>query len=193
MNSGNRSKAGIDQETNALEVNLAAAEEIARQLRLRDMGGIIVVDFIDMHQAENRHKVYERMKDSMDVDRTKHNILPLSKFCLLQITRQRVRPEEHVETAEVCPTCKGTGKITPTILLVDELESKVKYIFKELNKNKVIIKTHPYLAAFLNKGFWSLKNKWAFNFFKSIKVEDMNSYSLAEYHFFDENQEEIVF
>jgi ribonuclease G len=146
-----------------------------------------------MHQAENRHKVYERMKDAMAVDRTKHNILPLSKFCLLQITRQRVRPEEHVETAEVCPTCKGTGKITPTILLVDELESKVKYIFKELNKNKVIIKTHPYLAAFLNQGFWSLKNKWAFKFFKSIKVEDMSSYSLAEYHFFDENQEEIVF
>ena len=192
VNSGNRSKAGIDQETNALEVNLAAAEEIARQLRLRDMGGIIVVDFIDMHQAENRHKVYERMKDSMAVDRTKHNILPLSKFCLLQITRQRVRPEEHVETAEVCPACNGTGKITPTILLVDELESKVNYIFKELNKKSVTVKAHPYLAAFLNKGFWSLKLKWSFQFLKRIKVEEMNSYSLVEYHFFDENQEEIV-
>jgi ribonuclease G len=111
----------------------------------------------------------------------------------LQITRQRVRPEEHVETAEVCPTCNGTGKITPTILLVDELESKVRFIFKELNKSKVLIKTHPYLAAFLNKGIWSLKNQWAFKFFKSINVEEMNSYSLAEYHFFDENHEEIVF
>jgi len=172
---------------------LAAADEIARQLRLRDMGGIIVVDFIDMHQAENRHKVYERMKAAMESDRTKHNILPLSKFCLLQITRQRVRPEEHVETAEVCPTCKGTGKVTATILLVDEIESKVKYIFKELNKNKVTIKTHSYLAAYLTKGLWSLKNKWAFKYFKSIKVEEISSYSLTEIHFFDENQEEIVF
>jgi ribonuclease G len=192
VNSGNRSKAGIDQETNALEVNLAAADEIARQLRLRDMGGIIVVDFIDMHQADNRHKVYERMKEAMSIDRTKHNILPLSKFCLLQITRQRVRPEEHVETAEVCPTCKGTGNITPSILLVDEIEGKVAYIFRELNKRKVIIKTHSYLAAFLKKGFWSLRLKWSFKFMKMIKVEEMTSYSLTEYHFFDENQEEIV-
>lgn len=133
------------------------------------------------------------MKDSMAVDRTKHNILPLSKFCLMQITRQRVRPEEHVETAEVCPTCKGTGKVTPTILLVDELESKVNYIFKELNKKKVIIKTHTYLAAFLNKGLWSLKLQWAFKFLKIIKVEEMSTYTLTEYHFFDENHEEIVF
>jgi ribonuclease G len=193
VNSGTRSKAGVDQETNALEVNLAAADEIARQLRLRDMGGIIVVDFIDMHLAENRHKVYERMKEAMAVDRTKHNILPLSKFCLLQITRQRVRPEEHIETAEVCPTCNGTGKITPTILLVDEIEGKVNYIFKELNKKKVVIKTHNYLAAFLNKGFWSIKNQWAFKYLKSIQVEEVNSYALTEYHFFDENNEEIVF
>lgn len=193
VNSGNRSKAGIDQETNALEVNLAAADEIARQLRLRDMGGIIVVDFIDMHQAENRHKVYERMKHAMAADRTKHNILPLSKFCLLQITRQRVRPEEHVETAEVCPVCNGTGKVTPTILLVDELERKVKYIFKELNKPKVAINTHPYLAAFLTKGLWSLKRQWSFKFYRRIVVQAMPSYSLTEYHFFDENQEEIVF
>jgi ribonuclease G len=111
----------------------------------------------------------------------------------LQITRQRVRPEEHVETAEVCPVCKGTGKVTPTILVVDELESKVNYIFKELNKSKMVIKAHPYLAAYLNKGLWSLRWKWIFKFLKSIKIVEMSSYSLTEYHFFDENQEEIVF
>lgn len=133
------------------------------------------------------------MKQAMDVDRTKHNILPLSKFCLLQITRQRVRPEEHVETAEVCPVCKGTGKITPSILLVDDLESKVSYIFKELNKPKVLIKTHPYLAAYLTKGFWSLKRQWAFKFYKQIKIQEMNSYAFNEFHFFDDNMEEIVF
>ena len=113
VNSGNRAKAGLDQESNAVEVNLAACDEIARQLRLRDMGGIIVIDFIDMHSAANRQKVYEHMREVMANDRTKHNILPLSKFCLMQITRQRVRPEENIETAESCPTCKGTGKIVP--------------------------------------------------------------------------------
>jgi ribonuclease G len=104
-----------------------------------------------------------------------------------------VRPEEHIETAEVCPSCKGTGAVSPTILLVDELEGKVNFIFKEMNKRKVIIKAHPYLAAYINKGIWSIRRKWSFKFMKSIQVKEMNSYALTEYHFFDENQEEIVF
>jgi ribonuclease G len=192
VNSGNRSKAGVDQETNALEVNLAAADEIARQLRLRDMGGIIVIDFIDMHVNENRQKVFERMKEAMGVDRTKHNILPLSKFCLMQITRQRVRPEEHVDTAEVCPSCKGTGKVTPTILFTDELSNKVNYIFKDLKKKSLTLKVHPYVAAYLTKGIHSLKRKWAFRYFRRITVEGVTSYSFLEYHFFDDNLEEII-
>ena len=192
VNSGNRSKVGVDQETNALEVNMAAAYEIARQLRLRDMGGIIVIDFIDMQNAENRQKVYERVKEVMAADRSKHNILQLSKFCLMQITRQRVRPEEHVETAEVCPTCNGSGKITPSILFTDELEVKVDYIFKDLMKKKLTLKVHPYTAAFLNLGFFSLRRKWALRHFKSIKVEGVNSYGFLEYHFYDENNEEII-
>ena len=192
VNSGNRSKAGVDQETNALEVNLAAAEEVSRQLRLRDMGGIIVIDFIDMHVAENRQKVYDRMKELMGADRTKHNILPLSKFCLMQITRQRVRPEEHVETAEVCPSCKGSGKVTPTILFTDELSSKVNYIFKDLNKKGLTLKVHPYVAAYLEKGFYSQKWKWVFKYFKRVNIEAVNAYALLEYHVFDENLEEII-
>jgi ribonuclease G len=193
VNSGNRSKAGVDQETNALDVNLAAAEEVSRQLRLRDMGGIIVIDFIDMHVAENRQKVYDRMKEFMGADRTKHNILPLSKFCLMQITRQRVRPEEHVETAEVCPSCKGSGKVMPTILFTDELGSKVNYIIKDLNKKSLTLKVHPYVAAFLTKGIYSQKRKWAFKYFRRINVEAVNAYSFLEYHFFDDNLEEIIF
>ena len=192
VNSGNRSKAGLDQETNALEVNLAACEEIARQLRLRDMGGIIVIDFIDMHVTSNRHKVYEHIKEIMSNDRTKHNILPLSKFCLMQITRQRVRPEEHVETAEVCPTCKGSGKIVPTVLFADELNSKVIYILKDLNKKKILLKVHPFIAAYLTKGRKSFRVKWFFKFFKWIRIEGIPSYSYLEYHFFDENIEEII-
>jgi ribonuclease G len=192
VNSGNRAKAGMDQETNALDVNLAACDEVARQLRLRDMGGIIVIDFIDMHVAGNRQKVYEHMKGVMAADRTKHNILPLSKFCLMQITRQRVRPEENIETAESCPTCKGSGKIVPTVLFADELNGKVKYVLKDLNKKKLLLKVHPYVAAYLTKGFNSLQNKWFFKYLKRVKVEANNSYSFLEYHFFDENLEEII-
>lgn len=192
VNSGNRVKLGMDQETNALDVNLAACDEIARQLRLRDMGGIIVIDFIDMHVAANRQKVYDHMKEVMAADRTKHNILPLSKFCLMQITRQRVRPEESIETAENCPTCKGTGKIVPSVLLVDEIEGKIKYAFKDLNKKKLLLKVHPYVASFLTKGIKSIRNKWIIEYFKWIKVEAVNSYTFLEYHFFDENQEELI-
>jgi ribonuclease G len=192
VNSGNRAKVGLDQETNALDVNLAACTEIARQLRLRDMGGIIVIDFIDMHVAANRQKVYEHMKGVMAADRTKHNILPLSKFCLMQITRQRVRPEENIETAESCPTCKGSGKIVPTVLFADELDGKVKYVLKDLTKKKLLLKVHPYMAAYLTKGIKSLRNQWFFKYFKWVKIEGNNSYSYLEYHFFDENLEEII-
>jgi ribonuclease G len=192
VNSGNRVKLGMDQESNALDVNLAACDEIARQLRLRDMGGIIVIDFIDMHVAANRQKVFERMKEVMAVDRTKHNILPLSKFCLMQITRQRVRPQETIETAENCPTCKGTGKIVPSVLFVDELEGKVKYAFNDLHKKKLTLKVHPYVAAYLTKGFKSIRNKWFLEYFKWVKIETNNSFTFLEYHFFDDNHEELI-
>lgn len=192
VNSGNRARAGNDQEKNALEVNLAACDEIARQLRLRDMGGIIVIDFIDMHVAANRQKVNEYMKEIMASDRTKHNILPLSKFCLMQITRQRVRPEENIETAEKCPTCKGTGKIVPTVLFADEIDGKVKYALKELNKRKLQLKVHPFLAAFLTKGLRSYQKNWFFKYLKWINIEAVSSYSYLEYHFYDEDLEEII-
>lgn len=192
VNSGNRARAGNDQESNALEVNLAACDEVARQLRLRDMGGIIVIDFIDMHVAANRQKVNDYMKEVMAKDRTKHNILPLSKFCLMQITRQRVRPEENIETAESCPTCNGTGKIVPSILFADELDGKVKYALKELNKKKLHLKVHPYVAAFLTKGWKSMRTQWLLKYLKWVDVEENSAYSLLEYHFFDENLEEII-
>jgi ribonuclease G len=192
VNSGNRARAGNDQEKNALEVNLAACNEIARQLRLRDMGGIIVIDFIDMHVAANRQKVNEHMREVMAKDRTKHNILPLSKFCLMQITRQRVRPEENIETAESCPTCKGSGKIVPSILFADDLDGKVKYALKELNKKKLHLKVHPFVAAFLTKGLKSARTKWLLKYLKWVNVEANSTYSYLEYHFYDENMEEII-
>ena len=192
VNSGNRAKTGLDQENSALEVNLAACEEIARQLRLRDMGGIIVIDFIDMHNPVNRHKVYDYMKEVMEADRTKHNILPLSKFCLMQITRQRVRPEEHIETAEGCPTCKGSGKVTPTILFADELDIKITYAFKDLNKNKVTLKVHPFVAAYLTRGIPSIRMRWFMKYLKWVKVEENPSFALTEFNLLDETKEQII-
>jgi ribonuclease G len=192
VNSGNRSKTG-DQESNALEVNLSAAEEIASQLRLRDMGGIIVIDFIDMHGNENRQKVFEKMKEVMASDRTKHNILPLSKFCLMQITRQRVRQEMAIETAENCPVCKGSGKVTPTLLFIEEIEQKVRYILEELHKQKLTIKLHPFVGAFLTRGFPSMALKWRWKYRRRVRIEEINAMSFLDSKFYDENFEEIVF
>lgn len=191
MNSGNRSKLGEDQESNALEVNLAAADEIARQLRLRDMGGIIVVDFIDMHSNENKQRVFEKMKDAMSVDRTKHNILPLSKFGLMQITRQRVRPELNIRTDENCPVCKGSGKISPSVLLVDDIENHISFLLNEANYKKLTLKVHPYVAGYIKQGLFSKRIQWFFKFKKRIIIKAESSYHFLEFHFFDKNGEII--
>lgn len=192
VNSGNRSKAGNDQETNALEVNIAAADEIARQLRLRDMGGIIVVDFIDMHSAENRQKLFDRMKEKMGLDRTKHNILPLSKFGLMQITRQRVRPEMNVEIQETCPTCLGSGKIAPAVLLTDQIEQALKRVVDQQSDKKITLKVHPFVAAYINKGIWkTLRRTWQSELGIKLVVREIPSYDLLVYKFFDKNNQEI--
>ncbi len=185
VNSGNRSKDGMDQEANALDVNIAAAEEIARQLRLRDMGGIIVIDFIDMHASENRQKVFEKMKEVMEEDRTKHSILPLSKFGLMQITRQRVRPEMHIETSEECPVCHGSGKVEPSVLLTDKIEDKIEYISRQKSYNKLVIRTHPFVAAYINKGLFSLRRRWQMRYKIKIKVVESPSYHIYQLSFFD--------
>ncbi len=152
VNSGNRSKSGNDQEANALSVNLEAAREIARQLRLRDMGGIIVIDFIDMQSNDNRQALFDKMKELMSEDRAKHNILPLSKFGLMQITRQRVRPEMAVSTDEKCPVCRGEGKTASTILLTDEIERTLVSVIEKVKTRKLMLRTHPYVAAYLREG-----------------------------------------
>lgn len=184
VNSGNRSKAGSDQEQNAFEVNMAAAEEIARQLRLRDMGGIIVVDFIDMHLAENRQRLLERMNKLMESDRAKHNILPLSKFGLMQMTRQRVRPVIDVEVTETCPTCMGTGKMEPSILFTEELENQLEFL-KHSYSDEVILHLHPYVEAYVTKGFWnSLARQWKKKFGR-IKIIPSQELAFLQYKFFD--------
>ena len=191
VNSGNRSKSANGQEANALDVNLGAADELARQLRLRDMGGIIVVDFIDMNLAENRQKLYERMCQNMQKDRAKHNILPLSKFGLMQITRQRVRPAMDVTTDEECPVCFGKGKIKPSILFTDSLESKLDYLVNKLKVKKFTLHIHPYVAAYVNQGMISIKRKWQMKYGFGIKVIPNQNLAMLQYKFYDAKGEEI--
>lgn len=191
VNSGNRAKEFDGQEENALDVNLGAADELARQLRLRDMGGIIVVDFIDMSKADNRQKLYERMVENMKKDRARHNILPLSKFGLMQITRQRVRPVEEPNVEECCPTCGGTGKIKPSFLFVDMLEGKVQQLAEKMNFKKVRLHVHPFVAAYLNKGLISLRMKWQFQYKMTLTIIPSQKLSYLQYEFFDKDNQEI--
>ncbi|MDH6310858.1 ribonuclease G [Dysgonomonas sp. PFB1-18] len=192
VNSGNRSKnPEAGQENNAWEVNSAAAEEIARQLRLRDMGGIIVIDFIDMTEGEHRSQLISKMQELMANDRAKHNILPLSKFGLMQITRQRVRPEMEITTTETCPNCFGKGEIRPSILFTDTLRMKISYLVKDLNVKKFTLHVHPYVAAFINEGFVSLKWQWKWRYGMGVKIIPNQNLAFLEYHFYDVNGEEI--
>jgi ribonuclease G len=192
VNSGNRSKNVSDQETNAVEVNTSACVEIARQLRLRDMGGIIVVDFIDMHGQEHKQQVYEKMKEAMAADRAKHNILPLSKFGLMQITRQRVRPELTVQTYEKCPVCKGSGEIAPSIVFEDELYNNISYLVINQGLRYIRVKVHPFVASYLNKGLFSKRLQWIARLKCYIQVEAVPSYTYLEYHYFYRDGEEIL-
>lgn len=191
VNSGNRSHSDNGQEANALDVNLGAADELARQLRLRDMGGIIVVDFIDMNLAEDRQLLYERMCKNMQNDRARHNILPLSKFGLMQITRQRVRPAMDVNVEENCPTCFGKGKIKSSILFTDQLERKIDRLVNKIGIKTFYLHVHPYVAAFINKGFISLKRKWQMKYGWGVHVIASQKLAFLQYEFYDNKKQFI--
>ena len=191
VNSGNRSKPNSDQENTAFEVNMAAAEEIARQLRLRDMGGIIVIDYIDMDNADNRQKLYDRMKELMESDRARHNILPLSKFGLMQITRHRVRPALDITTDEDCPVCNGKGKIPPSILFTDRLEAKIAFLVKKFKVKKFALHVHPYIAAYITQGFFSLLWRWKNKYTRGVKLIPNQYLALLEYKIYDSEGQEI--
>ena len=191
VNSGTRIKKENNQETNALETNLGAADELARQLRLRDMGGIIIVDFIDMKLPEDRQLLYERMCKNMQKDRAKHNILPLSKFGLMQITRQRVRPAMSVDVEETCPTCFGKGTIKSSILFTDTLESKIDTLVNHIGISKFYLHVHPYVAAFINKGVFSLKRQWQLKYGLGVKIVPSQKLAFLQYEFYDTDKQFI--
>src|SRR6187397_2439574 len=190
VNSGYKSVSN-NQEQNALETNLEAADEIARQLRLRDIGGIIVVDFIDMKLPENKKRLMEAMEKFMLPDRAKHAVLPISKFGLMQITRQRMKPEMNINTLEVCPSCLGTGKISSSLILEDEIEKNLNYLITHKHRN-LTIAVHPIIHAYLTKGwFWSKAAKWKRKFKQNISLRADTNYHLIEFKFYDRNDDQI--
>lgn len=193
VNSGTRTTNG-EQEQSALNTNLEAAEEIARQLRLRDLGGIILIDFIDMKLPENKKVLFEAMSKFMSGDRARHTILPISKFGLMQITRQRLRPEISITTTEVCPSCQGTGKIGPSLLIADEVEKDFSFLINQGHKT-LTLRCHPMLKAYLNEGtfFWQTTRwKWYRKYGSKLTFETDSSYHLTQYHFVDKQTEEII-
>lgn len=185
VNSGNRSNKAKSQAETALEVNLIAASETARQLQLRDMGGIIVVDFIDMHKAEDRQKLYEHLRTEMSFDRTKHKILPPSKFGLIQITRQRVRPEMVIKTRE--PNPNKNGEVEAPIILVDKIEQELDKVISFKNNKKIVLNVHPFIASYLKQGYPSLQVRWFLKYKKWIKVLPRDAYQYLEYRFDTQN------
>lgn len=159
VNSGSK-KIYEDQEENAYQFNMLAADELVHQLRLRDIGGIIIIDFIDMDSKEHQQQLYEYVRKLMDRDRAKHNVLPLSKFGLMQITRQRVRPAVEMQVEETCPTCGGKGKIQASILFTDQIEEQIAHEYEQHGRG-LILYLHPYVYSYVCRGWLnSLKNQW---------------------------------
>lgn len=191
VNSGHRVNKDNSQEQNALTVNLESATEVARQLRLRDMGGIVVVDFIDMHEAKNRRALYARLKEEMAKDRAKHTILPPSRFGLVQITRQRVRPEMSVPVLESCPVCKGTGEIRTSVTVIDEIENNLKYLLRDQNETHLTIEVHPFIASHLTKGLLSFQIRWFLKYKKWIRIHGQKKFHILEYCFYNKNHDVI--
>lgn len=191
VNSGHRAHSNKDQDANALEMNLEAAEEIARQLRLRDIGGIIVCDFIDMRNPNHRKTLFEKLTAAMKSDPATHTILPPSKFGLVQITRERVRPQVKEKTTEKCPSCGGTGEVQSSILLADQIESDLNYLVKEQNQKNLTLAVHPFIEAYFTKGIPSRKHKWFLKYGRQINVKPVASQQILEYHFYNKNEEEI--
>lgn len=191
VNSGTRAK-NKEQEQNTFDVNCYAAEEIARQLRLRDMGGIVIVDFIDMESNEHKNALFKHMQELMQPDRAKHNVLPLTKFGLMQITRQRVRPATEINTTEVCPVCHGTGKITSSVVIDEAIERRLAYYVAEKNIRSFILKVSPILGAYLSRGvFSSIIGKWKAKYRCKIRLVEITDFTVLQNELFTENGDKL--
>ena len=192
VNSGNTSFDPQNRDENVLKVNLEAVGEVARQIRLRDMGGIIVIDFIDMKDPKKRNDLFKALKDAMNTDRAKHTILPMSKFGLVQITRERVRPAMEITTNEVCPSCNGSGRMESSVQLLNRLENTTAYLWGNMNHKHLKLKAHPLVVNYIKQGFPSVRLKWWFQHKRWLKLEAAPNYGLSRLEFFDEAGHPIV-
>ncbi len=192
VNSGNRTKAEDNQEQTAMDVNLAAAKEIARQLRLRDLGGIVIIDFIDLHKAQNKQALFDEMVKLMATDKAKHTVLPLTKFGLMQITRQRVRPVAVENVSDVCPTCNGTGKIEPTVLLDKKIENQISFLTEDRGQKFIKLVVSPYVASYLKKGLWSLRRRWEWKYKVRLKIVEDQSTGIVDVHYHDRKDNDLI-
>jgi len=191
VNSGNKAIKESDQEDTAFKTNLAAVQELARQFRLRDMGGIIVIDFIDMKSMDNRKAIFDAMREELESDKAKSVVLPISKFGLMQITRQRVRPEMNITTTELCPSCDGSGKISASLNIINDIEENVKYLFTQQNQKKITLYVHEFMYSYLTKGLISKRVTWFFNYKKWVNIVTDSSLGLIDFAVHDENGEKI--
>lgn len=191
VNSGNRKATNPDQELNALDTNVEAAEEIARLLRLRDMGGIVAVDFIDMYERSNNKKLIENFRNFMKDDKAKHNIQLPSRFGVVELTRQRVRPETDIKTTETCPSCLGKGEVQASILVVDEIEHMLQSIMNQGTLKSIYLNVHPFVEAYLRKGVKSVQRKWFIKYKKWVTIRPMTELGILEYHFLDQDDKPL--
>ena len=191
VNSGSRKGGERGQEQNALETNLECAEEIARVLRLRDMGGIIAIDFIDMSQRSHQKQLYEKLRECLKDDKAKHNVLPPSRFGVVEITRQRVREVTDISTEEKCPCCEGSGSIQASVLITDQIENNLRYIVEEFKAKRVVLRTHPFIAAYLKAGLISTRRRWSMKYKVNLKVQEDQDSSYLNFKFFNEKGDPI--
>jgi len=192
VNSGRSKQPDKGREENIVEINKEAAKEVARQLRLRDMGGIIVIDFIDLKAPKHRKDVLETMQKAMSADRAKHTILPMTKFGLMQITRERVRPEVVISTTETCITCNGTGRMENSVLIVDKIENDLEYIIQNQNQKGLIVTVHPYIYGYLKHGFMNLWRKWQWKLKSKITLLKDDKLNLNQYSIENKEGEALV-
>lgn len=192
VNSGNTSFDLKTRAENVLRVNLEAVSEIARQVRLRDMGGIIVIDFIDMKDPKHRNELFQHLKKAMDNDKARHTILPMSKFGLVQMTRERVRPQLEISTAEICPSCNGSGRIENSVQLLDRLENNVVYLWENMNHKRLTLRAHPMVISYIKHGIPSLRMKWWWKYRRWLKLIPESSYFVTRLEFQDADGHPIV-
>jgi ribonuclease G len=187
VNSG-RYAAKREQEQNSLRTNLEAAREVTRQLRLRDIGGIIVIDFIDLEDERNKKKVYDELRKEFRKDRARVTVLPMTEFGLVQITRQRNRQNILLSFSEPCPVCGGAGIVQSKSAIVNQIERWIRRFKSETHELRLTLRVTPSLATYLKEGTISRIAKMQFKFLMFVKLEEDNKLSMGEFHFISPKQ-----